>query len=101
MTRIASRLPPGLVRYRATPVFTRDSVPATLLAAHSVKAGMWGLLRVLHGRIRYCLEGETPEVLVVEQGGTVVIEPKVQHRVELLDANSTFLVEFHRAEATR
>lgn len=97
MTRIASQLPPGLACYRQTPTFTRDNVPAALLAAHSVKAGIWGLLRVLRGRVRYCLDGEVPETILIASGGTAVIEPQAPHHVELPDADSAFLVEFHRA----
>ncbi len=100
MNRIASSLPSGLVRYRETPTFTRDTVPAALLRAHSIKAGTWGLLRVLAGRVRYCVDGETPYDVVVKQDATAVIEPKILHHVVLLDADSTFLVEFHRPEAT-
>ena len=55
-------------------------------------------LRVQRGRVRYCLDGETPEETLIESGGTAVIEPEVPHHVELLDADSAFLVEFHRVE---
>ena len=99
MTRIATALPPGLVRYKQTPEFTRQNVPQALLAAHSVKPGVWGLLRVLRGRVRYSLDGDTPEALLVEQCGTAVIEPQVPHHVELPDEDSVFLVQFHRAQA--
>jgi hypothetical protein len=37
--------------------------------------------------------------LLVEQGGTAVIEPQVPHHVELPDEDSVFLVQFHRAQA--
>jgi hemoglobin len=99
MTRIAAALPPGLVPYKQTPEFTRQNVPEALLAAHSVKLGVWGLLRVLRGRVRYCFDGDMPEALLVEQGGTAVIEPQVAHHVELPDEDSVFLVQFHRARA--
>jgi hemoglobin len=98
MTRIATTLPPGLVRHKQTPEFTSDNVPEALLAAHSVKAGVWGLLRVLRGRVRYCLDGDSADTLLVEAGSTAVIEPEVHHHVELLDEDSAFLVEFYRAE---
>ena len=98
MTRIATTLPPGLAHYKRTPEFTPESVPDALLAAHSIKAGVWGLLRVLRGRVRYCLDGDPPASLIVGQGGTAVIEPEVRHHVQLLDEDSAFLVEFHRAE---
>jgi ferredoxin len=96
MMRIATTLPAGLVRYKQTPEFTRETVPEALLAVHNVKAGVWGLLRVLRGRVRYCLDEGTREALTVEPGGAAVIEPEVRHHVELLDADSVFLVEFHR-----
>jgi hemoglobin len=99
ITRIAAVLPDGLVRYRQTPKFTKANVPEALLAAHSVKAGVWELLRVLRGRVRYCLDGEIPKARLVEQGGTAIIEPDVTHHVELLDDDSAFLVEFQRAKA--
>ena len=99
MTRIGSRLPPGLTCYRQTPEFTRCNVPQALLAAHSVKAGVWGLLRVLRGRVRYSLDDEPAESELIGPGGMAVIEPQTPHHVELLDADSTFLVEFHRAGA--
>jgi tellurite resistance-related uncharacterized protein len=101
MTRIATALPPGLVPYKQTPEFTRPNVPEALLAAHSVKPGVWGLLRVLRGRVRYCLDGDTPEALLLEQGATVVIELQVPHHVELPDEDSVFLVQFHRAKVGR
>ena len=69
MTRIASQLPPGLTCYKRTPEFTRDTVPDALLAVHSVKAGVWGLLRVSRGRVRYCLDGEEPESRLIAPGG--------------------------------
>lgn len=98
MTRIATSLPNGLVFTRRTPLFTHATIPAALLSAHSVKAGVWGLLRVESGRVRYCLDTAPAEALVVEVGGTVAIEPEAPHHVELLDADSAFLIEFHRTE---
>ena len=99
MARITTTLPPGLVCYRSTATFTPESVPAALLRAHNTKAGVWGLLRVLRGRVRYCLDGAVPETVVIAHGGTTVIEPETPHHVELLDADTAFVVEFHRAEA--
>ena len=99
MTRISTTLPPGLVCYRSTATFKPESVPAALMRAHNTKAGVWGLLRVLRGRVRYCLDGAMPEAAVIASGETAVIEPEARHHIELLDPDSTFLVEFHRAEA--
>jgi tellurite resistance-related uncharacterized protein len=100
MTRIEAHLPPGLTCYRCTAEFTQASVPAALLETHTTKAGVWGLLRVIRGRVRYCLDGDAAEQALIGPGGRVVIEPQAPHHVELLDAESAFVVEFHRAEPT-
>lgn len=88
--------PRGLEHYKTTPEFTAATVPESLLTAHRIKMGVWGLVRVARGRLRYCIDGDSPRALVVEQGGTAVIEPSALHDVELLDAETTFLIEFHR-----
>lgn len=99
MTTIKSELPAGLVCYRQTPCFTVDNVPQALLSSHSVKAGVWGLLRVVRGRVRYCLDGEAQVSVIVPESGAAVIAPGVSHHVELLDTLSAFFIEFHRAGA--
>jgi tellurite resistance-related uncharacterized protein len=98
MTRIHAVLPAGLVCTKRTTLFTKGTVPEGLLCAHSIKAGVWGLLRVVRGRVRYCLDTEPGDWLVVAEGGTVMIEPEAPHHVELLDEHSTFFVEFHKVE---
>jgi hemoglobin len=97
MTRIGAALPAGLQCYRRTLHFSPANVPAALLSSHSVKSGVWGLLRVINGRVRFCLDSGARDSAVVGEGGTAVIAPGVLHHVELLDAASTFYIEFHRA----
>jgi hemoglobin len=67
--------------YRSTPVFTNDTLPAGLRRAHSTKAGVWGLLKVLKGTVLYVTE-ETGECQMVKAPGTVVILPQQLHSVE-------------------
>jgi hemoglobin len=67
--------------YRSTPVFTNVTLPAGLRRAHSTKAGVWGLLKVLKGTILYVTE-ETGECQMVQAPGTVVILPQQLHSVE-------------------
>lgn len=93
----APSMPPGLTHYKTTPSFTATTVPESLLIAHRIKDGVWGLLRVVKGRLRYCIDIDPPRALVVERGSTAVIEPGKLHHVELLDAETEFLIEFHRA----
>jgi tellurite resistance-related uncharacterized protein len=93
---LAPSLPHGVEHYSTSPEFTATTVPKSLLSAHRTKAGVWGLLRVAQDRLRYCLDTSPPQALVIEQGGTAVIVPEALHHVELLDAETRFLVEFHR-----
>ncbi|MCZ7595861.1 MAG: DUF1971 domain-containing protein [Hyphomicrobium sp.] len=93
---ITASLPPGLEHYKTSPEFTSTTVPQSLLSAHRTKAGVWGLLRVAQGRLRYCIDAAPPQALVIEQSGTAVIDPEALHHVELLDAETRFLIEFHR-----
>ena len=42
--------------YKSTPVFDENTLPAGLRKEHRTKAGVWGVIRVLEGRLRYrCL----------------------------------------------
>jgi len=72
---ILSELPRGLAPYARTPEFTPDTLPAKLQAAHSTKAGTWGLLHVQAGSVRYTLEPPQNGEVIVSAGQTVVIEP--------------------------
>lgn len=91
-------LPAGMTCYKTTAHFTSHNVPRSLLASHSVKAGVWGMLRVASGRVRYCVDGNPSFSEIVSNGGAAVIEPDTPHHVELMDADSAFFIEFYRAE---
>lgn len=94
---IPRAMPADLTYYNRTPVFTRKNVPAALLAAHSVKAGVYGLIRVLSGRLFYRLEDESNACVTACAGEDIVVEPEIRHRVELLDPDTAFRVEFYRS----
>lgn len=96
MSDIPKRLPIGLVAYGRSPDFTPETLPAKLQAAHSTKAGTWGLLHVLEGKVLYRLEPPHSDELQVPAGETVVIEPGVLHRVTFVE-HGRFYVEFYRA----
>ena len=97
----ATILPGGLVSYRRTPEFTEETVPAGLKRAHSTKEGVWGLIHVLGGKLRYRIldERRAPaELLLVPGSPPGIVEPTVLHEVEPL-GSVRFHVEFFRAEA--
>jgi len=47
------QLPDHVRSYRRTAEFTAETVPGALLKDHATKAGVWGLIHVLDGRLRY------------------------------------------------
>jgi tellurite resistance-related uncharacterized protein len=92
-------LPTDVVPYRRTAEFTHETVPAALLSAHSTKAGAWGLIHVLEGRLAYRVTDprRAPSETVLTPGGEPgVVEPTILHEVEPLGP-VRFFVEFHRA----
>lgn len=41
--------------YRSTPIFDQDSLPQALRARHDTKPGVWGLIRVITGKLKLTL----------------------------------------------
>lgn len=88
-------LPAGVQAYRRTPVFDENSLPAALRRQHQTKAGVWGLIHVLEGRLRYrTFDPDSEIVLTPQQQG--VVRPQQFHEVEPLGPVRMF-VEFHAA----
>jgi len=86
-------LPPGLAAYRRTGEFTEQTLPTGLRNDHSTKPGVWALIHVLEGRVRYCVpDWRHDEVL--EPGTPGIVAPQVVHFVEPLGP-MRMVVEFH------
>jgi hemoglobin len=82
--------------YRTTPVFDQDSLPDALRRAHNTKAGVWGVIRVLEGRLLYhVVDPPSTELLSPNRPG--LVRPGQVHRVETL-GKVRMLVEFYDAE---
>ncbi len=93
-------LPDGLEPYKRTATFTEDTVPAALTNDHSTKDGVWGLIHVEEGRMRYVVTDPrrpAEERVLTPQSGPGVVEPTILHRVEPLGA-VRFHVQFLRPE---
>jgi tellurite resistance-related uncharacterized protein len=87
------QLPAGLEPYRRTRSFNEATVPGALLQDHSIKQGVWGLIRVAEGRLRYLVTDPRrlpSERILTYDSLPGVIEPTVLHRVEPIG-----LVQFH------
>lgn len=93
-------LPPDVRPYKRTPDFTEATVPAGLLRAHDTKAGVWGLIHVLEGRLAYrVIDPRRPasETILTPESAPGVVEPTIRHEVEP-QGPVRFYVEFHRSE---
>ncbi len=66
--------------YRSTPVFDEGSLPAALRGEHSTKAGVWGLIRVLEGKLRLSFADPQAEQ-VLEPGKPGLCQPQQVHHV--------------------
>jgi len=89
-------LPEGFAPYKRTIEFTERSVPAGLLAEHSTKPGVWGVIHVLAGELTYVVGPPLAREIHVGAGHSAVIVPEVVHCVRPAGA-VRFFVEFQRA----
>ncbi|MCJ8158642.1 DUF1971 domain-containing protein [Sphingomonas sp. LaA6.9] len=66
--------------YRSTAVFDETTLPAALRAEHSTKAGVWGMVRVLEGRLKLTwLDPEGEAILTPDTPG--LLHPQQPHFV--------------------
>ena len=92
-------LPAEVQSYSRTAEFTEATVPAGLLRSHTTKAGAWGLIHVLEGRLAYRItDPRRPrsDAVLTPASGPGVVEPTILHEVEPLGP-VRFFVEFLRA----
>jgi tellurite resistance-related uncharacterized protein len=71
--------------YRSTPIFDEATLPAALRSEHRTKAGVWGVIRVIEGRLKLtCLDPASEVILTPDRPGLVL--PEQPHFVEPLGA---------------
>jgi tellurite resistance-related uncharacterized protein len=78
--------------YKSTPVFDEGSLPAALRSEHRTKAGTWGLLRVIEGKLTLVFV-DPPREVAVCPGRPAVIPPQDTHYV-VLDGAMRMQVDF-------
>jgi tellurite resistance-related uncharacterized protein len=88
-------MPKGFAPYKRTDEFTAATTPRGLRNQHSTKPGVWALIHVVAGRLRYVVEPPLAREQIVTPGQPAVVVAEVLHRVEP-DADARFYVEFHR-----
>ena len=67
--------------YRSTPVFDEQTLPQALRKAHTTKEGVWGVIRVLEGCVRYRIEAHDRDV-ILSPGTPGLVRPQEPHHVE-------------------
>lgn len=82
--------------YRSTPVFDETSLPPGLRAEHRLKAGVWGRIRVLEGRLKLNYIDPPSEVMLTpeaagriapEQPHFVTPQGAIKMRVDFYDVD--------------
>jgi tellurite resistance-related uncharacterized protein len=76
-------VPPASIPYKCTPVFNENTLPAGLRREHRTKAGVWGVIRVIEGRVRFQVLDPASERLL-EPGRPGLVLPDTPHLVEPL-----------------
>ena len=89
-------LPPETELIRTTAEFDELDLPAGLLRAHHLAAGVWGVLRVRSGSVRFVFEEGDDVGRVIVAGRSQLIPPEALHHIELVGP-VRFVLEFHRA----
>jgi tellurite resistance-related uncharacterized protein len=81
--------------YKTTAVFTEVTLPAALRREHRTKAGAWGIIRLLEGKLKLSFPDGRTELLDPELAG--LIRPEETHWVEPLGP-MRMQVEFYDSE---
>jgi len=81
--------------YKRTSVFDENTLPAGLRREHRTKAGVWGVIRVLDGRVRYQVLDPASEV-ILEPGRPGLILPDEPHLVEPLGSMRMQIEFYHQ-----
>ncbi len=71
---------PSSTPYKSTPVFDETTLPAALRREHRTKDGVWGVIRVLEGEVRFVVAGGAETILAPDRPG--LIRPQQTHHVE-------------------
>lgn len=88
-------IPENCAPYKRTPTFDEVSVPKGLLKSHRTKAGTWGRIVVLEGKLLYRILQPELEERLLDPSRSGVVEPGIPHEVEPL-GRVRFYVEFYR-----
>jgi tellurite resistance-related uncharacterized protein len=89
------RLPAAVSEYKRTATFDATTTPGPLRKSHTTKAGVWGEIVVVEGRVLYVIENQPDASFVLRPGVPGAIAPDEPHHVEPYD-DARFYVRFLR-----
>lgn len=91
-------IPTDFIHYKSTPIFNRHSVPKMFLHLHNTKAGVYGQIHVLSGKLKFYgfkdRRAEVEKEVTIDAGHTAISPPQYWHKVELMTADTEFRVDF-------
>lgn len=88
-------LPVGHVSYKKTFELDEDTLPAGLRRDHTTRAGVWAIIHVIAGQLRYIVEPPLASERVLDRDHPGIVVPEVRHRVEPIGPVRCY-VEFFR-----
>jgi len=86
--------PDGLTPYKKTPIFNQETIPKGFRRAHSTKQGVWALITVLSGKVRYVVDHLESKSSDLDQHSKGVISPQMEHHLDVIDDVELY-VEFY------
>jgi tellurite methyltransferase len=89
------RIPEAAAEYKRTAIFDATTTPAGLRKSHRTKAGVWGQIVVLEGRVLYVIEDQEDAAFILNPDVPGGIAPEAPHHVEPYD-DARFFVRFLR-----
>ncbi len=92
-------IPNEYIAYRQTPIFNATTLPPGLRQRHSTKTGIWGIIHVVVGTLRYRIHHPFNSEEILDQQRPGIVLPDVEHDVQPSD-NTEFYVEFWRPDAS-
>lgn len=88
-------MPKDFVPYRRTSVFNVNTMPDGLRKNHATKPGVWGIIHVLQGKLRYRIDAPLNTETILDPTVAGIVLPEINHAVQPL-ADTEFFVEFWR-----
>ncbi|PZM86566.1 hypothetical protein DLH72_00660 [Candidatus Gracilibacteria bacterium] len=92
-------IPKSFYRYKQMPIWNQNTIPQMFLDIHNTKAGVYGRINVLSGKLKYTIfrdkNGEIEDTYLIEAGNFGIAKPEQWHKVEAI-GEVEILLEFFK-----